>query len=381
MAHRGHSRTAAVLGVLLLACACGADGTGTSVAPEESGTPGRESTEQETQGTGSVEPGDPGTPVDVATGLEVPWGVDFLPDGSALVAQRDSAEVAHVAADGTVTGAGEVEGVVPGGEGGLLGLAVDPAFPDEPYVYVYYTAASDNRISRIEYEPDAVELGEAEVILDGLPKAGNHNGGRIAFGPDDLLYVGTGDAAQGTLAQDTDSPAGKILRITGEGEPAEGNPFDNRVYSYGHRNVQGLAWDDDGRLYATEFGADAFDEVNLIEPGANYGWPEVEGPGGGDEFTDPLVTWSPSEASPSGAAIAGDALWVAALRGERLWRIPLDGEGGLGEPEAHFEGDHGRLRTVVVAPGGDALWLTTSNLDGRGSPEDGDDRILRVPLE
>ena len=379
MAHRGHrSRTAAALGVLLLTGACAADGGGTSAAPEESGSPGRESTGQDARGGG---PGEPGEPADLATGLDVPWGVDFLPDGSALVAQRDSTEVAHVAADGTVTGAGRVDGVVPGGEGGLLGLAVDPAFPDDPYVYVYYTAESDNRISRIEYDAEEGELGEAEVILDGLPKAGNHNGGRIAFGPDDLLYVGTGDAAQGTLAQDTDSPAGKILRVTADGEPAEGNPFDNHVYSYGHRNVQGLAWDEDGRLYATEFGADALDEVNLIEPGANYGWPEVEGPGGGDEYTDPLVTWTPSEASPSGAAVAGGALWVAALRGERLWRIPLDGEGGLGDPESHFDGDHGRLRTVVTEPGGEALWLTTSNLDGRGSPEDGDDRVLRVPLE
>ncbi|KOX13996.1 sorbosone dehydrogenase family protein [Nocardiopsis sp. NRRL B-16309] len=382
MALHGHrSGAAAALGVLLLACACADDGTGTSAAPGEPGSPGPENTEQEAQGAGSGEPGEPGEPTDLATGLEVPWGVGFLPDGSALVTERDSAEVEHVAADGTVTGAGRVEGVVPGGEGGLLGLAMDPEFPEDPYVYVYYTARSDNRISRIEYDADENELGEADVILDGLPKAGNHNGGRIAFGPDDLLYVGTGDAAQGALAQDTDSLAGKILRITDDGEPAEGNPFDNRVYSYGHRNVQGLAWDADGRLYATEFGSDERDEINLIEPGANYGWPEVEGPGGGDEYTDPLLTWSPAEASPSGAAIAGGALWVAALRGERLWRVPLDGEGGLGEPESSYEGDYGRLRTVVTEPGGGALWLTTSNLDGRGSPQEGDDRILRVPLE
>jgi glucose/arabinose dehydrogenase len=382
MAYRGHrSRTAAVLGVLLLTGACGADGAGTSAPPAETGSPGQRGTDQEAREPGPAEPGDPGEPVDVATGLEVPWGVDFLPDGSALVAQRDSAEVAHVAADGTVTGAGRVEGVVPGGEGGLLGLAVDPEFPDEPYVYAYYTAESDNRISRIGYDADQGELDEAEVILDGIPKAGNHNGGRIGFGPDGLLYAGTGDAAQGALAQDTDSLAGKVLRMTTDGEPADGNPFDNHVYSYGHRNVQGLAWDGDGRLYATEFGADALDEVNLVEPGANYGWPEVEGPGGGDEYTDPLVTWSPSEASPSGAAVAGGSLWAAALRGERLWRIPLDGEGGTGEPQEYFGGEHGRLRTVVAEPGGDALWLTTSNLDGRGSPEDGDDRVLRVPLE
>jgi len=359
-------RTVSLLGALVLLSACG--------------TP-----EGETTGAGESAPpagaSDLGRPEDVATDLEVPWGIAFLPDGSALVAERDSADVVRVEDDGTVGDAGTVPGVSPSGEGGLLGLAVDPGFPEEPYVYAYYTTDSDNRISRLEYDPDGGGLGEPEVILDGIPSASTHNGGRIGFGPDGLLYAGTGDAGNPEDSQDTDSLGGKILRLTTGGDPAPDNPFGNFVYSYGHRNVQGLAWDADGSLYATEFGQNRLDEVNLVEPGDNYGWPEVEGTGGGDEYVDPLVTWTTAEASPSGAAVAGGSLWVAGLRGERLWEVPLTGDGGVGEPVAHLEGEYGRLRTVVATPDGDGLWLGTSNRDGRGDPGDGDDRILRLPLE
>ncbi|WP_150241551.1 PQQ-dependent sugar dehydrogenase [Nocardiopsis quinghaiensis] len=364
---------AAVTGVLVLIAGCGGQ-EGTDGGPAEDGGGG--------YGSGSAAPAavEPGEPEEVATGLEVPWGTIFLPDGSALVSERDSAEIVRVSGDGTVTDVGTVEGVSPVGEGGLMGLALHPDFPDEPYVYAYYTSESDNRISRMEYDPEGGSLGEAEVVLDGIPSSSRHDGGRIEFGPDDMLYVGTGDATRSRLSQNTDSLAGKVLRITPEGDPAPDNPFDNHVYSYGHRNVQGLAWDEEGNLYATEFGADKLDEVNLIEPGDNYGWPEVEGPGGGDEYVDPLVTWPPEEASPSGAAIAGGSLWVAALRGERLWEVPLT-DGGLGDPVAHYQGEFGRLRTAVVAPGGGELWLTTSNHDALGSPVEEDDRVLRVPLE
>lgn len=366
-------RAAAVLGALVLLSGCGAQGDGTG------GTDGR----PESGGQDGSAGADPGRPEEVTAGLEVPWGLAFLPDGSALVAQRDSAEVVRVSPDGSVAGVGAVEGAAPNGEGGLLGLAVHPDFPGEPYVYAYHTAASDNRISRMEYDPESGDggFGDAEVVLDGIPSASYHNGGRIGFGPDGLLYVGTGDAGREGLSQDTGSLGGKILRITADGDPAPDNPFGNPVYSYGHRNVQGLAWDDEGNLYATEFGQNEFDEVNLIEPGGNYGWPEVEGTGGGDEYVDPLLTWRPAEASPSGAAVAGGSLWVAALRGERLWEVPLTGDGGVGEPVDHYQGEYGRLRTVVTAPGGDALWLATSNLDGVGEPVEGGDRILRVPLE
>ncbi|CAL9475119.1 hypothetical protein SUDANB121_02933 [Nocardiopsis dassonvillei] len=359
-------RFAAAAATAALAAACGAQDTEGGGGPRAGDAP-------ETAGA-SVE-----EPRVHATGLEVPWGVASLPDDSVLVTERDSGEVVRVAGDGGTETVGTVEGVSPGGEGGLLGLAVDPAFPNEPYVYVYFTSGSDNRIARLEYDRQEGLTGQ-ETVLDGIPSAGNHNGGRIAFGPDGFLYVGTGDAGDPSLSQDRDSLGGKILRITEEGEPAEDNPFGDHVYSYGHRNVQGLAWDEDGRLYATEFGQNEWDEVNLIEPGGNYGWPEVEGEGGGDGYVDPLVTWTTEEASPSGAAVAGGSLWVAALRGARLWEVPLTGDGGVGEPTAHFTGEYGRLRTVVATSEGDSLWLSTSNRDGRGDPAEEDDRLLAVPL-
>jgi len=313
---------------------------------------------------------DLGAPETVATGIDVPWGLAFLPDGSALVAQRDTGEILRVRAGG----AGQekvftVPGVQASGEGGLLGLAVAEDFAETNLVYAYYTAADDNRIVRFKLGSDAAP----EVIFDGIDKASFHNGGRIAFGPDGMLYAGTGDAGDRPAAQDPGDVNGKILRLTPEGDPAPGNPTaGSAVWSLGHRNVQGLAWAADGTMYGIEFGQDRLDEVNVIEAGKNYGWPEVEGNGDDSRFTNPLVTWSTDEASPSGAAIAGDTLYVAALRGERLWTVPLEG----GAPKAELSGLYGRLRTVAVAPDG-ALWLTTSNRDGRGDVRDGDDRILR----
>jgi glucose/arabinose dehydrogenase len=310
-------------------------------------------------------------PETVATGLEVPWGLAFLPDGSALVAERDSGAVLQVRSGGEPKQVFRVPGVSAGGEGGLLGLAVPADHAETKWVYAYYTAAQDNRIVRFK-----LDGGRPEVIFDGIGKAGIHNGGRIAFGPDKMLYVGTGDAGDGSASQDADDTNGKILRLTPAGRPAPGNPrAGSPVWSLGHRNVQGLAWDADGTMYGIEFGQNRFDEVNKIEPGGNYGWPEVEGKSGNNDYVDPIVTWSTDEASPSGAAVAGDTLYVAALRGQRLWTVPL---GGGGEPKAELSDRYGRLRTVAVAPDG-ALWLTTSNTDGRGDVRDGDDRILRFP--
>ncbi|GAA3917002.1 PQQ-dependent sugar dehydrogenase [Actinoplanes auranticolor] len=308
-------------------------------------------------------------PETIATGIEVPWGLAFLPDGSALVAERDSGDVLRVrAGGGRPEQVFRVPGVAADGEGGLLGLAVAADYARTRWIYAYHTASDDNRIVRFK-----LGGGAPEVIFDGIGKAGIHNGGRIAFGPDKMLYVGTGDAGDGSASQDAGDTNGKILRLTPEGRPAPGNPTaGSPVWSLGHRNVQGLAWAADGTMYGIEFGQNRLDEVNKIEPGANYGWPEVEGKGGDGDYVDPIVTWSTDEASPSGAAIAGDTLYVAALRGERLWTVPLDG----GEPRAEFSGRYGRLRTVAVAPDG-ALWLTTSNTDGRGDVQDGDDRILR----
>jgi glucose/arabinose dehydrogenase len=211
--------------------------------------------------------------------------------------------------------------------------------------------------------------------------SGIHNGGRLLFGPDGMLYAGTGDASTSGRASDRASLGGKVLRMTPEGRPPTDKPVPGSlVFSTGHRNVQGLAFDPQDRLYATEFGQDAFDEVNLLQPGSDYGWPRVEGDMPATGATRPLLTWTPAEASPSGAVVAGRSLWVAALRGERLWQVPLTGDGGVGPAAPLLVRAFGRLRHVALEPSGNALWLLTSNHDGRGRPAQDDDRVVRVPL-
>ncbi len=319
-------------------------------------------------------PSTPGTDLraaDVATGLEVPWGLVPLADGSILVSERDSGAILRV--DGsrreTLTTLTDVR---PGGEGGLLGLALTP---DRSRLFAYFTAADDNRIAAMSW--DGTRLGEPVVVLSGIPKGTIHNGGRMAIGPDGFLYVGTGETGRRELAQDKNSLGGKILRLSLDGKPAPGNPFGTAVWSYGHRNVQGLAFDDQGRLWASEFGQNTWDELNLITAGANYGWPEVEGSGNRPGLTDPVVVWPTDDASPSGLAWWRGALWMASLRGARLWEIPLSG-GKAGTPVEHLTGDFGRLRTVVPTAAADALLVSTNNTDGRGAPRPGDDRVLRV---
>jgi glucose/arabinose dehydrogenase len=310
----------------------------------------------------------------IATGLRVPWGVAFLPDGRALVSERDTARILRISRNGRTTVAMRVPGVdTDSEEGGLLGLAVSPDYARDGLVYAYLTTAEDNRIVRFRLG------GAPQTILTGIARARFHNGGRIAFGPDGRLYAGVGDATRGSAAQQADSLNGKILRMNPDGSVPADNPFaGSRVWSLGHRNVQGLAWDRSGRLWATEFGQDRVDEVNLIRPGRNYGWPEVEGRGDtrGGRFANPRVTWPTSAASPSGAAIAGRRLYVGALQGRGLWRVPLRGA-STGRPVRLLTGRFGRLRTVERAPDG-SLWVTTSNRDGRGDPRRGDDRIIRV---
>jgi glucose/arabinose dehydrogenase len=216
-----------------------------------------------------------------------------------------------------------------------------------------------------------------EPILTGIPNASNHDGGRMVFGPDGMLYVSTGEAGQPDLAQDRASLGGKILRITQDGRPAHGNPSGHSpIWTWGHRNVQGLAFDDGGNLWASEFGANTWDELNLIVKGRNYGWPIVEGKGHREGLQDPQVVWSTDKASPSGLAFARGRLFLGALRGQRLWRIEVD-HGKASGAKAFFVGEYGRMRTVVVAPDGN-LWVTTSNKDGRGFPAGSDDRILLV---
>ncbi|MFE0588278.1 PQQ-dependent sugar dehydrogenase [Micromonospora echinospora] len=311
----------------------------------------------------------------VASNLTVPWGMDFLPDGSALVAQRNSGQVVRVRPGQAPTPVTQIAGVAPGGEGGLLGLAVSPTHAQDGYVYVYFTTSTDNRIARFRLSTPQTQ----QPILTGLAKASIHNGGRIAFGPDGMLYAGVGDAGQTSTSQNLQSRNGKILRMRPDGTVPADNPYaGSLVYSLGHRHVQGLAWDAQGRLLATEFGQNTWDEVNVIVRGGNYGWPIVEGRANDPRFRDPLVVWSPAQASPSGAAIVGNRLYVAALRGTRLWNVPLTTSGGAGTPVAELVGTYGRLRTVEYGPDG-YLWVTTSNRDGRGSPAATDDRVLRFP--
>jgi glucose/arabinose dehydrogenase len=295
--------------------------------------------------------------------LEIPWAVVFLEDGTAIISERDSAKIKMVR-EGRASEVGTIPNVDPGGEGGLLGLALSPRFREDRYLYTYYTSATDNRIarSRLTQEPDGrLRLGPTEVIFEGMSKASTHNGGRIRFGPDGFLYVGTGDSQRRNQPQDRNALGGKILRLTPDGKPAPGNPFgDNPVYSYGHRNVQGLAWDGEGRLWASEFGPDVDDELNLIVPGGNYGWPEVTGAPGRPGFIDAKVVWrSTAESSPSGLEIVGTTAYLGALRGRRLWSVPLDGE-SAGDPVAYFTQMYGRLRDVALAPDG-LLWVLTNN--------------------
>ncbi len=383
-------RAAAVLLVLIAPlAACGED---RATEPTVTATPQDETSEpgpsESTEGTPSEDPSSEqpsGGPVtvevvkDLVTGIPVPWGVAFLPDGTAVITERDSGTVHLLDQDGTLFEAGSIADTQPGGEGGLLGVAVSPTYDEDRQLFLYVTTATDNRIIRTTLGDDA-RLGERTVILDGIPQGFIHDGGRLAFGPDGYLYASTGEAGQPELAQDRDSLGGKILRITTDGDPAPDNPFDGSpVWSYGHRNVQGLAFDDEGRLWASEFGQDTWDELNLIEKGGNYGWPQVEGRGGSGDFIEPKVVWRTDQASPSGLAWRDRSLWLGALMGERLWRIPTDGA-RTGTPQDYFVGDYGRMRTVVVSTEGD-LWLTTSNRDGRGDPRDGDDRVMLLSVE
>jgi glucose/arabinose dehydrogenase len=312
----------------------------------------------------------------IATGLDVPWGIAFLPNRNALVSERNTSRILSIPLGG---GAKRVVMRLPGvdtsgtSEGGLMGLAVSPTYARDHWVYAYLTTSSDNRIVRFHLG------GPVHPILTGLRRGDIHDGGRIAFGPDGKLYAGVGETGDSALAQDRSSLNGKILRMNPDGSVPAGNPFERSlVWSYGHRNVQGLAWDSAGRLWETEFGQDRFDEVNLIRPGRNYGWPNVEGVGStdGGRYTNPLITWPTPEASPSGAAIAGNTMYIGALQGQDVLRVRLRGTAAT-KATPLLRGRYGRIRTVVAAPDG-SLWITTSNRDGRGSPRTGDDRIIRI---
>ncbi|WP_394824772.1 PQQ-dependent sugar dehydrogenase [Pendulispora albinea] len=316
----------------------------------------------------ALAPGDPGAVRQIASTNEVPWGLAFLPDGSALIAGRNTYNVIRVAPNGQTAVVGRIPNGGPrGSEGGALGVALSPNFATDHWVYFFHTAPNDNRIVRIKYENGQLVASSHSVVLTGIARASIHNAGRLRFGPrDNMLYAGTGDANNRPNSQNVNSKNGKILRLTPEGGIPADNPFPNSyTWAYGLRDPQGLAFDSQGRLWVSEFGQDTWDELNLIQKGGNYGWPTCEGRCSTSGFINPVQQWRTSEASPSGLAIVKDVLYLASLRGQRLWVMTINGNTTTA-PRAFFQGTYGRLRTVEPAPGG-GLWLTTSNNDGRGS--------------
>jgi glucose/arabinose dehydrogenase len=327
----------------------------------------------------------PGQPTQVTTDSDIPWGLAFLPDGSALISERDTFQIVHVSATGQKTTVGTVPNASgTGGEGGLLGIAVAPTFATDHWLYVFHTSPSDNRIVRFQYVNGG--LSGEQVLLSGIARNQYHNGGRLAFGPDGKLYATTGDAQNGANAQNTSSLNGKVLRLNPDGTVPADNPFAGKyVWSYGHRNVQGLAWDSQGRLWESELGDSTQDEVNLIVKGGNYGWPTCEGTHDHDgscnnpNFVPPKRTFTPTGTnSPSGLAIVGDVLFMSEMTGQQLLRMPISGS-SLPSQQAYYSNTYGRLRTAAQAPDG-GLWLTTSNGDKNNTPGQLNNLILHVAL-
>ena len=375
----GRLLTGAALALAVLATAC-SSGSGVEDSSGREDTAASAS-EAEADGTDSAQSSSsPGhdDPEVIASGLEAPWSVVFVGD-TPLVSERDSGRILEISSDGDAREVARLDEVAATGEAGLHGLAVRD---DE--LYAFYAAGDENRIERFDLlgEAGSLSLGEPETVLDGLPTGSFHNGGRLAFGPDGMLYATLGDTGDRDSAQDRQALSGKILRMSTDGEVPEDNPFDDSlVFTMGHRNPQGIAWDEEGTMYASEFGQDTWDELNVIEAGGNYGWPEVEGgagedgagEGGSDDFTDPVQQWPPSEASPSGMAVTDQSIVIAGLRGQRLHEVAFD---DLSTSTQLWAGEHGRLRDVARAPDG-SLVVATNNTDGRGEPGPDDDRLLR----
>jgi len=316
----------------------------------------------------------------LARKMKVPWGIAFLPNGNALVSERNTGRIWLVSRKGGKRKVATIGAVANNaGEGGLLGLATHPNFAVNRWVYAYFTSKSDNRVVRFKYQNGSI--GPRHAILKGIPRGVypylHHNGGRLAFGPDGKLYISTGDAYNTANAQNKGSLAGKILRINDDGTIPGDNPFGSAVWTYGHRNVEGLAFDSGGQLWATEFGEKKADELNKIVKGDNYGWPTVEGHDSSGTFHNPFVTWSPtSTCSPSGVAITKNRAWIGALQGECVYSVVLHGPNKR-HTSKFFAGRFRRIRTVQEAPDG-SLWITTSNRDGRGPFIASDDRVIRI---
>ena len=321
---------------------------------------------------------------EVGTDKDIPWGLVTLPDGSVLYTRRDAQEIARLdPRTGETTTVGRVPNVrSTDGEGGLLGLEIAPTFATDRWLYILHTSPSDNRIVRIRYDKGTLDTENQQILLTGMARNKYHNGGRLRWGPDGKLYAAMGDGQNGAYAQDTRNLNGKILRINPDGSIPADNPFGNAVWSYGHRNPQGLAFDSRGRLWEQEFGNSVMDETNLIVKGGNYGWPACEGTSGTCNtagYLAPKQTYSTADGSCSGIAIVRDALYVACARGDRMYRLVISGNNLTGVRQ-FFNGTYKRLRTVEPAPDG-GLWLTTTTKGDKDStPNNSDEKILHVSL-
>ncbi len=316
----------------------------------------------------------------IAENLEIPWEIIHLPDERILVTERPGR--VRILDEGDIA---TIHSVEHAGEGGLLGMALSPFFEEDSYIYLYYTYREDgnflNRVSRYSFDEDS--LGEEEVVIEGIPGARIHNGGRIKFGPDEMLYIATGDAADPDLAQDIDSLAGMILRLHPDGSIPEDNPFDQSpVYAYGIRNPQGLAWHPDTEeLFSSGHGPTRLDTINRIIAGGNYGWPEVTCDEESEEFESAVVCYTEFTLAPSGMDfyyhedLEEVSLYVSGLRGNMVMRMDFSKEGEFIRQEALFQ-DYGRIRTVVYHDR--SIYIATNNQDGRGVPAGEDDRIFRI---
>lgn len=332
------------------------------------------------QGVGVEQTTQAKNPIEIiAQHLQIPWAIAFLPDGDLLVTERP----------GTVRRIGKdkkaypIEGVEHQGEGGLLGMTLHPRFNENHWIYIYLTTVDGNdlknRIERYRFEND--RLIDKKIILENIPGAMYHDGGRIAFSPDGYLFVTTGDSGKSNFAQDVHSLAGKILRIHDDGSTPSDNPFGNAIWSYGHRNPQGLAWDGTGRFWATEHGRSGIlsglDELNLIERGKNYGWPIIQGDEVKEGMEGPMVQSGSDETwAPAGVAFWDGSLFFGGLRGEAIYEVPIIGKKNV-SPKIHFHQQFGRVREVMRGLDG-YIYITTSNTDGRGTVREGDDKIIRI---
>jgi len=315
----------------------------------------------------------------VAQNLEIPWALDSLIDGRLIVTERNgNVRLVDVESKKVSNPILQIP-VNNRGEGGLLGTAVhNPNYLEPIKIFFYYTyeVSGNNTLNRVvRYDYDGKKLIEEKIIVDRIPGSSNHNGGRIKFGPDGFLYITTGDAQEPSLAQNKNSLAGKILRVDIDGNPAPGNPFNTRVYSYGHRNPQGLAWDSSGRLWETEHGNNATDEINIIIKGANYGWPTITGDQKKSGMQSPFAQSGLETWAPAGAVFYNNSLFFGGLKGQALFELKV--ENGNAIITKHFFGEFGRIRDVIVGPY-NLLYITTSNHDGRGNPVGTDDRILKI---